>query len=349
MSGSRVIVLRIRLNKFLCVGMAVGLLLSAAPADAAPQHVIRMSILSPAESSWGDVTLKIKQFVESRTRGRVKMIWYMSGVMGDEPEEIKKIQRGELQGAGFTIVGLGMIQPAIRVLLLPFLLRNYAEVDYIIDSMFPAFQRMFAEAGYVLLGFTEMGHPRLFTQKPIRTLEDLRNNKVWTWAGEDLTELIIRDLGIRQVVPLTLFQAKDALEKGIVNAYYSTCYPQIALQWYQHTKYMSDFKIGYSPAALVMDKRFYDRLPPDIQTIIQQAVDFLLKPFREIIRKEEEAGCEGLLKRGITKYQTPPGFLEELIQRSEEGYFRYADDKYPRDLLEEILKRLKVFRSKQQS
>ena len=341
--------IRSNLKIFILAAFAAGLVTGTVirTADAAPQYIIKMSVLNPEESSWGDVMRKIKQFVESRTRGRVKMIWYMSGLMGDAPEVIEKIQRGELQGAGFTIVGLGMIRPEIRVLLLPFLLRNYAEIDYIIDSMFPEFRRMFEEKGYALLGFTEVGYPRIFTRKPIRSLEDLQERKIWTWAGEDLTEAIIRDLGIRQVVPMSLFKAKEALEKNIVDAYYSPCYAQIGLQWYQHATYMSSFRIGYTPAALVLDKRYYDNLPPDVQTILQQAVDFLLKPFREIIRKEEEMACAGLLKRGMVKYPTPPEVGEELVRRSEEGYFKYADEKYPRDLLEEILRKLEIFRSNQ--
>lgn len=313
---------------------------------ASPQYVIKMSVLAPEESSWSDMTRKIKQFVESRTRGRVKIIWYMSGVMGDEPEEIEKMKRGELHAAGFTIVGMGMILPEVRVLLLPFLTENYAEVDYIIDSMFPEFQRRFEEKGYVLMGFTEVGYPRLFTQEPIRSIDDLARVKIWTWAGEDLTEAIIRDLGFTRIFPLSLFKAKAALEQGTVDAYYSPCYAQVGLQWYHHAKYMSNFRIGYTPAALVMDKRFFDGLPADVRYILQQSINFLLKPFREIIRKEEESACRGLVKRGIVEYQTPPDVIDELRRRSREGYFKYADKKYPRDFLEEILGKLEVFRSK---
>ena len=119
-------------------------LLFPARATAGP-YVIKLANIAPEGSVWGDMAVKIKMYVESRSRGRLKLIWYMAGVIGeDEPEIHKRIESGELQGAILTIVGLGRIQPAVRVVFLPFLLQSYEEADYVLDSMMPDFKRLFA-------------------------------------------------------------------------------------------------------------------------------------------------------------------------------------------------------------
>ena len=128
------------------------------------KYTIKMATVAPEESYWGDFAQKLKFYIEGRSRGRVKVIWYFSGVMGDEPEVAEKVRAGKIAGAVFTVNGLGVIQPAMKVLMLPLLFRSYEEVDYILDSMFPRFRQLVEERGYMLLGFTELGFGRIFSR-----------------------------------------------------------------------------------------------------------------------------------------------------------------------------------------
>lgn len=307
---------------------------------------IRLGTIAPEETTWGDFAQKIKWYVVNRTRGRAKIVWYMSGVQGDEPDMLRKMQTGELEGAAFTIVGLGAIEPAIRVLLMPFLLRNYEEVDYILDSMLPEFQRMYDRKGYVLMGFTEVGFPHVFSQKPLTSIDDFATVRMWSWEGEDLVQAVLGDLGFSRIFPSSLYDAKKRLEAGIVDAFYVPCYAQLGLQWYHHAAYMSDFTVGYTPAAFVMKKDYFTQLPPDVQYAIQQAFEFILKPLRNVIREEEEKACRGLIRRGIMKkVDSPPEMIRELEKRSQKMYTKYAGRKYPRELIAKIINRLKQYRA----
>jgi TRAP-type C4-dicarboxylate transport system substrate-binding protein len=317
------------------------------PAQAGPsEFTVKFAAIAPEGSCWMDFANKIKGYVENRSRGRVKVIWYLAGVMGDEPEVVEKIQAGQLQGAVLTVTGLGKIHPAIRILSLPFFLQNYHEVDYILDSMFPEFKRLFDEKGFVLLGFTEVGFPHLFTcSEPVRTVQDLSRLKMWSWKGEDLIEAALKDLGFDNIRTTSLYETKGALEKGLVNAFYVPCYAGLGLQWYSHAKYISDFTLGYTSSAFVIDKKFFQGLPGDVQNIIQQASDFMMKPLRMIIREEEEKACQGMIRRGIKVSKPSPEFISELKKRSQEIYFKYADQKYPRDLLQKIIDQLEEYRS----
>ena len=313
---------------------------------AAPEHTIRIAMIAPAETHWGSIALKINQFVESRSRGRVKMKWFMSGVMGDEPEEIEKMKTGELEGAMLTVVGMGMINPALRIVLSPFLLRSFAEVDYITKELYPEFRRLFEEKGFVLLGFTEVGFPRIYTKKRVRSYEDFADLRLWTWQGEDLAEAILKDWGVKQLFPLPLPDLMEALEQDVVDSYYSPCYAQVAMGWYREANYVMDFPVGYSPAVFVMEKGHFSRLPADVQYLIQQAMDFTLKPLKQIIRTEEEKACRGILSRGVEKHAPPPDLLRRLQGAARESYSKYAGKVYPPELMRKIQGKLKEFRSR---
>ena len=332
----------------LLIGVIItGIFLGCSRAEAAPpEYIIRLASLAPAESCWGDFAQKVKSYIEERSRGRAKIIWYMSGVAGDEPVVLKKIQKGELQGAVLTINGMGLVNPELRVLLLPFLIQNYAEEDFILDSMFPEFKQLAEEKGYALLGFTEVGFNRIFTKEPVQSIQDLSRLKMWTWGGEDLVESVLQDVGFTHTVPLPLLDVKNALEKGTVTAYYCPCYAQAGLQWYRNAGYMSDYTFGYSPGAVVIDKKYFQSLPPDIQNTVRQAMDFILKPLRVIVRDEEEKACRILVRRGMKANKSSPEFIAELKRRSNQLYYKYADKEYRRELLQKIIDRLREFRSR---
>ena len=333
--------------------VTVSMLLLSIPATfekseaASDAYTIRLGTIAPEETTWGDFAQKIKWYVVNRTRGRAKIIWYMSGVAGDETDMLDKMRHGELEGAAFTIVGLGAIEPSIRVLLMPFLLKTYEEVDFILDSMLPQFQKMFEEKGYILMGFTEVGFPHVFTQRPIRSIEDFSRFKMWSWEGEDLVQAVLGDLGFTKIFPSSLLDTRKNLEQGVVDAFYVPCYAQLGLQWYHHAKYMSDFTLGYIPAAFVMDKKYFQSLPPDIQYAIRQAFELILRPLRNVIREEEEKACQGLIRRGIMqKVQSPPELLKELERRSQQMHNKYAGKKYSREVIIDIQRKLQEFRSR---
>jgi TRAP-type C4-dicarboxylate transport system substrate-binding protein len=331
--------------------LGVGLLFAAdtgqgAEPGAAP-YTIRIATIAPEGSYWSDFFQKAKMYVESRTRGRAKIVWYMSGVMGDEPEVIGKIRAGRLEGAVLTIVGLGMIDPGFRATMLPFLIQDYEEADFLLDSLRPRFESLLAEKGFLLMGFTEVGFNRLFSPVPIRSRKDFPGLKMWGWKGEKLIDMIFRDdLGLKNVVPLTLYEVKNSLEKGEINAYYAPCYAQVGLQWYRHARYMSDFTMGYTPAVFVLDQKFAAGLPGDIRSILEQAFDFILKPLRQVIREEEEKACQGLVRRGIIRAKSSPEFLAEMRNHFQKIHQKYAGSEYPPDMLQEINARLKEFRSR---
>ena len=194
-------------------------------------------------------------------------------------------------------INTGRIQPATRVLILPFLLQTYEEVDYILDSMLPDFKRLFAEKGYELLEFSEIGFSRFYTQVPIKSMEDLSRLKMWTWEGEELADAILHDVGIENTIGTSLFAAKEALENGIVDAYFNTFYAQVVLQWYPYAKYMANFNFGYTPCAFLVKKDYYQSLPVELRYTLEQALGLIFRPLREIVRGDEEkAYQEG--KRG---------------------------------------------------
>src|SRR5277367_5811466 len=103
------------------------LLLVLAP-TAHAQTVLKIATLAPEGSPWMNLFHEWGKNIETRSAGKVKVKFYAGGVAGDERDAVRKMRLGQLSGAAVTAIGLGLIQSEVRVLELPMLIKNYAEL-----------------------------------------------------------------------------------------------------------------------------------------------------------------------------------------------------------------------------
>ena len=135
--------------------------------EEAKKYKIKIATLAPEGSSWMKRFHEASRVIENRSQGRLKIKVYAGGIMGDEADIIRKIRIGQLHGAAVTGVGLGIIQPAVRVLDLPFLFESDEELDFIREQLDEEFDQKFEERGYVLLGWGEVGWIHVFSKRPV--------------------------------------------------------------------------------------------------------------------------------------------------------------------------------------
>ncbi len=314
------------------------------PAD--PSYTIKLAALAPEGTHWSDVGRSLAQYVFEHTGGRARVVWFFGGVMGDETDAVRKIRMGQIQGGGFTLVGLGKIAPEIKVLELPFLFRSYGEVDHLLTAMAPEFSRIFREKGFVFAGWLEVGFIRLFSRTPLRVREDLARVKMWTWSEDALAEATLRAMGIRTVVPLNITDVLTSLQTGLVDAFYGPSYATLALQWHDHARYVSDFSFAYTPAAIVFDGKFFRGLPRDIRTVLGDACDRFLPQLVILIRKDEQDSLDSLQSAGLSVVPMDAASLADIQTRTAPLYTEFAGSLYPRSLLRTVTTTLEEFRGK---
>jgi len=308
------------------------------------EYTIKLATIAPEGTSWADICHSVAQFVSEKTNSRAKIIWYFGGVMGDEPDVIRKIRMGQIHGGGFTLVGLGKAAPAVKVLELPFLFQGYDEVDHVLKELTPDFSRIFKKKGYLLAGWAEVGFVHFFTKDPARNLDELTRIKMWTWAEDVVAEEVLRAMGLRTIVPLNLTDVLSSLQTGLVDAYYGPAYATLALQWNSHVKYMMDFSIAYTPAAILMGKEFHDSLPEDIRDVLKEAWETYLPNLVGLIRKDEEASLDALKASGITVIHFDDDIMQEARTRTMPLYKELSGKLYPPSLLKKILSVLEEYR-----
>lgn len=315
--------------------LALAAALSLAVAAPALAATLKIAFLAPPGSKWDQIFQKMAKEVGEKTGGKLRVRFIGGGVMGDEPDEVRKMRAGQLQGAALTGMGLGLIEKEVRVLEVPLLYKTDADVDKATSKLEARLNKKLEDAGYVLLGWAEVGPVYLFTNKPIKTMADMQGVKMWMWEGDKLAEAVFKELKLIPT-PLAITNVLTALQTGMIDGVYNAPQGLLALQWNGKVKYMLDLRITQSIGALVLTKKAWDKLSPDERTILKDAGE---KYSREIVvegRKDNQRALAALKSQGIQVTHISAAELKKVKAASDKVAGELVGDLYSNEALKEV-------------
>jgi hypothetical protein len=106
---------------------------------------------------------------------------------------------GQLHIAALTGAGLATIAPEILALQMPMMLRSDAELDYVRQRIGPRLEAILEAKGFKVLTWGDAGWVHFFAQRPVVTPDDLKPQKLFTWAGDTATLEAWEKSGFRPV------------------------------------------------------------------------------------------------------------------------------------------------------
>lgn len=333
------------LRRWLVLALAIAL---AAPAAASPIQV-KFSTLAPEGSGWINTWYRVVEYVERESPVPVKVVSYPGGVMGDEPDMVRKLKFDQLQVVGVTVAGISQMVPEILVLGLPFLFENYAEVDHVIAKLFPTFQQIAEAKGYYLLALLDQGMIELYSRQPIRNLKEYMAGKVWTWNANPVHILSDRAVGIRGT-PITVPELLPALQTGLVDVVSTSPAALVSLQWHTQVRYRVPVELRYEPAAIIASKRIENKVAADkrdaFRAVLEKAAATILPPFLTEQRRDEADMRKLLAEAGIKDTPWSAADIAELRTQSQKTWALAVEQGlFPQSLLDQVKAELAAFRA----
>jgi hypothetical protein len=192
-------------------------LCALAGAARAQKVEIIMATLAPTDSEWYKVMENMGAEWKRISGGNVILSIRAGGVVGDDPDAVRRLRSGSIQAAALTSAGLGDIDLGVAALQIPMMFDNYAELDYVRDRMAPKLEKRIEDKGYLVLNWGDAGWVQFFSTKPVHRLDDLRKLKLFTWAGYPTEEDLWKANGFR-VVPLASTDIVQQLETHGIEA-----------------------------------------------------------------------------------------------------------------------------------
>jgi len=264
------------------------------------QHTLKFATLIPADTAWMKEIDAWADDIYKKSNGRLKFKIYPGGVMGDEPDVLRKIRSRQLQGAFFTGYGIGRIFSPARVLEMPFLFKNTDESDYVRKQLMPEIKNGFSSKGFELLGWPEVGFIHFFSKKPIRSLKELKKRRLWIWQGDPLGEALSEVAGVAPI-PLSIMDVYTQLsaKHGSIDTVFNSPFGTLAMQWHTKLNFASTLPATNAIGSLVVSNKFFDKLPNDLKDLLKTTGKKVGERINIISRRDNHKSIELLKKSGI--------------------------------------------------
>ena len=319
------------------------LLISSLAPESAQQTVIKMGTLAPDGSPWHQVLQQMGERWRRISGGKVKLTIYPGGVLGDEPDIVNKMRIGQIQAVALSGAGMAEIEPGVSCLQIPMMFESYEELDYVRDRMAPRLEKMIEARGFLVLNWGDAGWVHFFTRSPVTRLDDMRQMKLFTWAGDNDTLELWKANGFR-AVPLAATDILTGLQTGLIEAVPTTPLYALLNQSFGLAKYMNDVKWAPLVGATLISKKTWESLPQAERGELFQAAKASGDGLRGGIRKMGDDAIAAMQKRKLTVVHANPSTVAEWRKEAEGVYPNLRGHTIPADLFDEVHKLRDEFR-----
>jgi tripartite ATP-independent transporter DctP family solute receptor len=241
--------------------------------------------------------------LEVATNGRLSVQMYPSMQLGGEKEAIEQAQVGALALARVSVGALGPVVDELNVFNLPYLFRNTAHMQKVIDG--PIGQELLdkvtnnPKAGLVGLAWMDAGARSLYdTKKPIRNIDDLKGMK-FRVMGNPMFVDMMNSLGGNGVA-MGYDQVFSALQTGVVDGAENNPPSFVFDNHYQVAKFYTLDEHLIVPEILVMSKKTWDALSPADQALVKKFAREAQFEERALWVKYEQSALDKAKAAGIT-------------------------------------------------
>ena len=287
-------------TSIILAGFILACVLSVQSVSAKEQYTLKFATLVPADTAWMKEIDRWAQEVYEKSNGRLKFKIYPGGVMGDEPDVLRKIRSHQLQGAFFTGYGIGRIYSSARVLEIPFLFQTINESDFVRDRLMADIEKGFRSRGFELLGWPEIGLIHFFSKKPIHSLDELKKKHIWLWQGDPVGEAFADASGVSPI-PLSIIDVYSQLSArhGSIDTVYNSTFGVLTMQWYTKLSYATNISMTNAIGSLVVSQHFYNKLPKDLKKLLKNSGKKAGEKINLVTRRDNKLSIALLKESGI--------------------------------------------------
>jgi TRAP-type transport system periplasmic protein len=316
--------------------VTAALLFTAAPAPGEPRVVLRFAAVAPDGTSWARELRAFARDTELATSGRVAIKWYLGAVAGDEIQALERMNRGQLDG-GAGASYCEHIAPSLKVTRVIGLLRTPREMRYVLSRLRPTIETEFEASGHVNLGLSPFGRVLLFSRAPIRSMAELRQQRMWLWSADEIGARMFTQMGV-PVVRLSPTEAGQAYEDKQHDGFVSIALGALAFQWSTRARHYSDLTVAVLPSCLTITRRAFDAISATDRDELRAAAAKLTARIDDQERSQEMPLIETLFpKQGLKLNPASTAFRNEFLETARHARAALDEQQVPHALISRVL------------
>jgi len=282
---------------------------------------IKMAMIAPKGSIFHRIALDIGEAFRAAQGPGSSFVVYPDGSQGGEADVVRRMRIGQLNSAMLTVIGLSEIDPATTALQqIPMLYRSNAEVAYVEQAMRADLDQKLGAQGFVAVMWSEAGWVRFFSRRPAVLPQDLKEQRIFVWAGDNHQVEAMKELGYRPVV-LETADIVPSLQTGLIDAVPLTPLWALATQVDRIASHMVDVRWSPIVGALVFTRRAWEAMSPAAREAVMAAGSRAGAELRAYQERADAEAISAMEQRGL--------HVQHLNAAQEEAWRELARQSYP--------------------
>ena len=265
-----------RIKKWLVINLVLLLTLVMLPCAASGEQLPTYQWRLGANEVEGDFGCeyghKLAEFLDELSDGRMKLQVFPIGTLGDCADVIELTITGELEFCPACAAWISGFIPETNVYSLPYLLpSNWETLIKVMNEVdsFKVFNEIYAEKGLELFGWTSYGWKWMSANKPLKTLDDLKNFNMRVMSAPILVATY--EAWGANPTPLAFGEVYSGLQLGLIEGQENPLVTIYSMRFHEVQDYlMNPFHSPFihSPVA---NKKFMESLPEADRQIVYKA------------------------------------------------------------------------------
>lgn len=241
------------------------------------------------------------------------------------------VQKGEVEMCQTYTTYLGVYDKAMWVLDLPYLFKNHDHASRVLDG---AIGRKILDGlestGVKGMAFTYSGGYRIIPSEktPITKIGDFKGMKIRI-TDSPVAAAYLKELG---AIPIQVEDANHYAKKADA---FETTYARLEGVAGDRSQYINETEHSLFLTSILMNKKFFEGLSPDLQKIVKDALVKTAKAEREDSIKDGAISRENYLKKGAKIISLDESTKNEMLKKADlvhEKFYTY----FGRELIDQI-------------
>jgi C4-dicarboxylate-binding protein DctP len=300
--------------------------------------IIKFSHVVAKDTPKGKAAEKFKELAEAATKGKVKIEIYPNSTLYKDKEELEALQLGAVQMLAPSLAKFGPLGvKEFELFDLPFIFADKKALAKITEG--PIGRELLNKLdakGILGLAYWDNGFKMMSSNRPIHTPTDMKGLKMRIQASKVLDEQM-RVLGANPQV-MAFSEVYQALQTGVVDGAENPPSNLYTQKMHEVQKHLTVTNHGYIGYAVIVNKKFWDKLPADVRTQLDSAMREASKYANTIAQQENDKALEAVKKAGTTTVYVPNEKEKAAWQAALLPVQKTMEDRIGKDLIAAVNK-----------
>ena len=263
---------------------------------------------------------RIRDAVWEKSGGRLYVDYRPLSQLGGEKDVIRKLKLGAIQGMLCSSVVAANVGNKLGIVNLPFVVDTFDKLDKLRNTpeIYDPFKNCALSEGLMVVDITGYGTYGWATTTPVTKLAEAQKVN-FRIAQAPVNKDTYKAWGLKFTV-MPWPDVPQALQTGVITGLDHTPIVCNITKKFEVAKYFTEIDYAQGLFIHLMNKKWFDKLPKDLQKVLIQAIEEESAKTRELTKQQQIAQVDAAKAKGIKFFKLSAEDKKVLIQKSQPVY-----------------------------